>query len=97
MDYSEYSNIKIDRHDDGVLLATLNRPNRLNALDEQLLGEINRLWLQLADDANVRVVIVTGAGRAFSVGADIDLVGKFNENVDGPSTRAFSTRRHCGG
>lgn len=82
MDYSEYSDIEIDRQDDGVLLATLNRPNRLNALDERLLGELNRLWLQLADDSNVRVVVVTGAGQAFSVGADIDLVGTFNEDVE---------------
>ena len=82
MDYSQYSDILVERHDDGVLLATLNRPNRLNALDERLLGEINRLWLQLADDSNVRVVVVTGAGQAFSVGADIDLVGTFNEDVE---------------
>ena len=82
MDYSEYSDIEIDRQDDGVLLATLNRPKRLNALDERLLGEINRLWLQLADDSNVRVVVVTGAGPAFSVGADIDLVGTFNDDVE---------------
>ena len=82
MDYSEYSDIEVDRHDDGVLLATLNRPDRLNALDERLLGEINRLWLQLADDKSVRVVVVTGAGRAFSVGADIGLVGTFNEDVE---------------
>ena len=82
MDYSQYSDILVECHDDGVLLATLNRPKRLNALDERLLGELNRLWLQLADDSNVRVVVVTGAGQAFSVGADIDLVGTFNEDVE---------------
>ena len=82
MDYSQYSDILIDQHDEGVLVATLNRPERLNALNERMLGEINRLWLQLADDRNVRVVLVTGAGQAFSVGADIDLIGAFNEDVE---------------
>ena len=82
MDYSDYADILIEPGDDGVLLATLNRPDRLNALDERLLRELNRLWLQLAEDRNVRVVVVTGAGRAFSVGADIGLVGAFHDDVE---------------
>ena len=82
MDYSTYADILVEHHEEGVLQATLNRPERLNALDERLLSEINRLWLQLADDRNVRVVVITGAGQAFSVGADINLVGKFNEDVE---------------
>jgi enoyl-CoA hydratase len=58
---------------DGVLLLTLNRPERLNALDRATLGELDRWCGDLASDPDIRVVVVTGAGdRAFSAGADIN-------------------------
>lgn len=82
VDYSGYSNIVIELHDDGVLLATLNRPEHLNALDADLLAEISQLCLMLADDTAVKVVVITGAGQAFSVGGDIDLIGQFNEDLE---------------
>ena len=57
--------------DDGVLTVTLNRPDRLNAFNEQM----RRDWLTLLDDVDadddVRVVVVTGAGRGFCAGADL--------------------------
>ena len=82
MDYSKFSNINIELHGDGVLVATLNRPDHLNALDAGLLAEINELWLMLADDPAVLVVLITGAGKAFSVGGDIDLIGRFNQDLE---------------
>jgi len=56
--------------DDGILRVTLNRPDRLNALDRTMHKELRALYEQIAHDADVRVVVVTGAGRAFCVGAD---------------------------
>lgn len=51
---------------------TLNRPDKLNALSRQLMNEIVQLgaWLKLRED--IRVVIVTGAGRSFSAGFDLN-------------------------
>jgi enoyl-CoA hydratase/carnithine racemase len=56
----------------GVALLTLNRPDRLNALDYDLIDRLMALLDEIEVDANVRAVILTGAGdRAFSAGADI--------------------------
>jgi enoyl-CoA hydratase len=58
--------------DEHVVTLTLNRPDKLNALNEELLGELARRVADLAADASVRCAILTGAGdRAFAAGADI--------------------------
>jgi enoyl-CoA hydratase/carnithine racemase len=58
--------------DDGVALLTLNRPDRLNAWT----GEMEREYFSLLDDCaaheDVRAIVVTGAGRGFCAGADMD-------------------------
>jgi len=56
---------------DNYALFTLNRPNRLNALGADLLEELNDHLLDFNNDPEMRVGIVTGAGRAFSAGADL--------------------------
>jgi enoyl-CoA hydratase/carnithine racemase len=50
---------------------TLNRPDALNALSLELLTELNDLFDEVQKDEKIRVVVITGAGRAFSVGADL--------------------------
>lgn len=55
----------------GLMTVTLNRPQKLNALDVETHDELQALCRQLADDPDTRVVIFTGAGRAFSAGADL--------------------------
>ncbi|MGI9025174.1 MAG: enoyl-CoA hydratase/isomerase family protein [Burkholderiaceae bacterium] len=56
---------------DHVAHLTLNRPERLNALNKASLEEINRAMDQAEADAEVRVILVSGAGRAFSSGFDL--------------------------
>jgi enoyl-CoA hydratase len=53
----------------GIL--TLNRPDRLNAIDQEMVGEVFDLFDRIEADENVRAVVVTGAGRAFSAGFDL--------------------------
>jgi 2-(1,2-epoxy-1,2-dihydrophenyl)acetyl-CoA isomerase len=57
--------------EDGVATITLNRPDQLNAMTPELLEQLLRATEQVADDPAVRVVILTGAGRAFCVGGDL--------------------------
>lgn len=58
--------------DDGVALITINRPERLNAMDADHYAALSDAWTRVRDDSDVRVAIVTGAGeRSFSTGADI--------------------------
>jgi enoyl-CoA hydratase/carnithine racemase len=58
--------------DDGIAIVTINRPERLNAMDAEHYRGLSEAWSRVRDDADLRVAIVTGAGeRAFTVGADI--------------------------
>jgi enoyl-CoA hydratase/carnithine racemase len=59
------------RIEDRVALLTLNRPEKLNAMSEQMLAAIVAALDGIELDAAVRAVVITGAGRAFSAGADI--------------------------
>lgn len=56
---------------DGVGLITLNRPDALNATNDQLYRELSALLREIADNAEVGCVVLTGAGRGFCAGADV--------------------------
>ena len=65
------STLLIDR-DDHIVTLTLNRPDKLNALSEELLRELVAAFVVLDEDRTVHVAILTGAGdKAFAAGADI--------------------------
>jgi enoyl-CoA hydratase len=66
----------------GILLMTINRPEQMNATDAALHNALSRVWLDIDDDPDVRVVVVTGAGRAFSAGGDLSWVSKMVNNYD---------------
>jgi E-phenylitaconyl-CoA hydratase len=64
----------IDFHvsDEGIALITINRPERLNAMDADHYQALSKAWQTVRDDQEIRVAIVTGAGaRSFTTGADI--------------------------
>src|SRR5262249_2846518 len=55
-----------------VAVVTIDRPERANALDPPTLRELAAAWRRIADDADIRAAVVTGAGkRAFSAGMDL--------------------------
>jgi enoyl-CoA hydratase/carnithine racemase len=62
---------------DGIATITLNRPERLNAITFEVYRELTDLIAALRDDKEVRVVVITGAGRAFCSGGDVrDIIGE---------------------
>ncbi len=65
-----FETILLDIHGK-VGLITLNRPQALNALNAQIVGEINQALDQLERDANIGCVVLTGSAKAFAAGADI--------------------------
>jgi enoyl-CoA hydratase/carnithine racemase len=66
------SALDVERLDDGALVVlTINRPHRRNALDSQTLAELHRLLDTVNGDPAARAVVLTGAGSAFCAGADI--------------------------
>ncbi|MFQ5826115.1 MAG: enoyl-CoA hydratase/isomerase family protein [Dehalococcoidia bacterium] len=58
--------------EEGVATITMNRPDRLNSMSPRLMEELTRVTEELGEDEEVRAVILTGAGRAFCAGADLD-------------------------
>ena len=57
---------------EGVLTVTLNRPDRLNATNGVARQEMSAFWQQVRDNAGIRCIVLTGAGRAFCAGADAE-------------------------
>jgi len=82
MDLASYQHLKFDRHPNGVLLITLNRPDVLNAAHEPMHAELARVWADISLDEDTRVAVVTGAGRAFSAGGDLAMVERQIGNYD---------------
>src|SRR5881409_825125 len=74
MDYRDYQHLRFERRERGVVLVTINRPEVLNATNDRLHWELTQVWLTLDADETARVAVVTGAGRAFSAGGDLDMV-----------------------
>jgi enoyl-CoA hydratase/carnithine racemase len=62
--------ILVDRTD-GLVTVTLNRPDRLNAVNREMWRDMSRIFNEIAENGADRVVVVTGAGEAFSSGADL--------------------------
>src|SRR3954451_1018172 len=69
----------------GTATITLNRPERLNALTFEVYRELTDTFAALREERSVRVVVITGAGRAFCSGGDVhDIIGElFSRNMEG--------------
>ncbi|NHW88273.1 MAG: NAD(P)-binding domain-containing protein [Archaeoglobales archaeon] len=67
----EFKTIKIEKLEGGITKLVLNRPDRLNTINPEMLEELDKAITMLWNDNETRVIVITGAGRAFSAGADL--------------------------
>lgn len=77
--YDQYDRLRFERpdgDDGGVLLITLDDPDKMNATDGAMHLQLSRVFRTIGDDESVRAVVVTGAGRAFSAGGDLDWIAE---------------------
>lgn len=74
VEYADFQHILFERREPHVMWLTFNRPDVLNAADARLHTEMVEVWPTIERDPDVHVVVVTGAGRAFSAGGDLKMV-----------------------
>jgi E-phenylitaconyl-CoA hydratase len=72
--------VEFEKKDNRLAIITLNRPEKLNAVSEDLLTDLREAWLRYRDDADAWLAILTGKGRAFTAGAD---KGWFEKSLQG--------------
>jgi len=73
---------------ENIAIVTLNRPDRYNAVTDELVTRLNEIIDEIRNDNQIRAVVLTGAGKGFSAGADMESFGKLSPE-DG---RAYITR-----
>jgi enoyl-CoA hydratase/carnithine racemase len=78
---SDFSNVLV-QVSQGIGTLTLNRPEKLNAFAGRMRQEVAQAVRAMADDSAVRVIVVTGAGRAFCAGADVDYMRELTQRGD---------------
>jgi enoyl-CoA hydratase len=72
--YDEFTSLELDRPEPWILRLTLNTPGKLNAVGHEAHGHLAEIWKTIDRDDETRVVLVRGAGGAFSSGGDLALV-----------------------
>ena len=86
--------------ENNILTITLNRPEALNAYRPEMLIEIREIIIQTEDDPNIAVIVIEGAGKAFSAGVDLKVLqgfdpdsGKIGDLFDKPAALAWDAFR----
>lgn len=66
-----WTSLDLQRRADGIAVLTMNRPAVFNAFDEALIDELDAAFALLGEDSSVRAIVLAGAGKHFSAGADL--------------------------
>ena len=89
----DFKNIALDK-EGGVGIVKMNRPAAMNALNSETLGELKEAFGHLKDDDGVKVIVITGEGKAFVAGADIaemkDMTGEQAKEFSKAGQKVFS-------
>jgi enoyl-CoA hydratase len=81
-DYGSYRYLDIEKAG-RIATVTMNRPDRLNAVNAYFHEELRDVWVDLGNDYDVDVIVLTGAGRAFCAGGDVKDMGHLSEPFGG--------------
>lgn len=94
--YNDYRYLTIEYRANGVALVTLNRPERRNAIDNDMHSELERVFHEIGADGAINAVVITGAGRSFCSGGDARSMDDGSFMPKGPITpfRAVRTLMH---
>lgn len=76
--------MRIERRDNGIVVVTLNRPERMNAVNGTMHSELARFSRDFAIDRELKVLVITGEGRAFCAGGDFGPGDSIGSNPDAP-------------
>ena len=76
------SPVLLETIENGVALLVMNRPDKLNSLNNELATALNQAFERVGKNNAVRVVVLTGAGRAFCAGGDLGVIGRGREARD---------------
>jgi enoyl-CoA hydratase len=85
-----YKTMTVERREGGVAVLTLNRPESLNAVNGTMHTELARFSIDYANDRDLRVLVITGAGRAFCAGGDFSPDDPVGSDPNGPDMWAES-------
>lgn len=80
--YVQFDRLAFQRLAPHVLLVTLNRPEKMNAVDNEMHSQLERVWSAIDADPETRVSVVTGAGKAFCAGGDISALPSSAAKLD---------------
>lgn len=90
-----YRTIEVKREQNGAVWLTLNRPERLNAIDQTLVDELHAFLGSIENDPRATVLVLRGAGRAFCAGLDLkDPAGDPSGEGDGSISSGLRAQRH---
>lgn len=92
VDFERYEAIEV-RRDGPILTATFNRPEQLNAINRPVHRELETLFIDADVDDDVKLVVLTGAGRAFSAGGDLDWLLELNADPAASARTIAGDRR----
>jgi enoyl-CoA hydratase len=85
LNQNNYQTMLIERRDHGIAVVTLNRPERLNAVNGTMHAELARFSRDFANDRELKVLVLTGMGRAFCAGGDFGPGDPIGANPEGPN------------
>lgn len=89
--------VDVDRPEAGIAVVTLDRPAQLNALEVGLVTSLHEVLDEIAADRSCRVVVLTGAGRAFCAGLDLNGYGDDRESGEGLMLSTYSRQQEIAG
>ena len=91
LEYNRSTSVIIEQKE-GVATITLNRPERLNAIDEAMHRRLEQLFIEMDDDSRIRAIVITGAGRAFCSGGDVKDMDEHRRGLT--PRKEFAPTRH---